>query len=142
MMLRIKVWPAAELAKSVFVIDARVLGHRYVEIDLRSFAGVANLTEYGRELLWSDFHREDPQAWERRGEITSANIEAFTEDKVVLQEWVSHLFKESISELNREWTSARVDPETLQAAAHQRELDRLAMQWDPAVVQLADDPGF
>jgi hypothetical protein len=126
------------LAKQVFVIDGKVLGHRYVDIDLRSFSGVSSLTEYGRELLWSDFHRDDTHAWERRGEITSANIEAFTEDKVVLQEWVSHLFQQSISDLNREWTQA--NPEALQAAAHQAELDRLAMQWHPAVVQLADDP--
>jgi len=149
MMLRIKVWPAAELAKSVFVIDAKVLQHRYVDLDLRSFSGVSLLTEYGRSLLWQDFYKNDPAAWERRGEITTSNIAAFTEDKVVLQEWVSHLFRESISELNREWAQAQaqtVNPAELQAAAHQRELDRLALEWDPAVVQFVDqpdpDPGF
>jgi hypothetical protein len=147
MMLRLKVWPTPELAKQVFIVDGKVLQVRYVDLDLRSFAGVANLTEYGRKLLWEDFFASDPHAWDRRSEITTANIGAWDEDKVVLQEWVSHLFTQSISDLNREWASARVDPAELQARAHQAELDRLAMEWHPEVVQLADpvqadDPGF
>lgn len=139
MMLRIKVWPAAELAKQVFVIDGKVLEYRRVELDLRTFSGVQRLTEYGRSLLWEDFYRSDPHAWERQGEITTSNINAFTEDAIVLNEWVSHLFKESIANLNREWHQA--DPEALEARIAQAEIDHLAMNWDPSVVR-EDDPGF
>ena len=139
MMLRIKVWPASELAKNVFVVDGKVLEYRRVELDLRTFSGVASLTEYGRSLLWDDFYKDDAHSWERVGEIVSSNIAAFTEDKVVLNEWVSHLFKESIANLNREWTEA--DPAALQARIAQAEIDHLAMNWDPSVVR-EDDPGF
>lgn len=141
MILRIKVWPAAELAKTCFVIDAKVVEFRRVEIDLRTFDGVSQLTEYGRSLLWEDFFKSDPHAWERVGEIVSGNIQCWEDDKTVLNEWVSHLFRESISDLNREWTQA-VNPETLQAQAHQAEIDKLALDWDPSVVRLADDPRF
>ena len=139
MMLRIKVWPSPELAKNVFVVDGRVLEYRRVELDLRICSAVQRLTEYGRSLLWDDFKGSDPHAWERQAEITTSNIAAFTEDNAVLSEWVSHLFRESIANLNREWTAA--DPEALQARIAQAEIDHLAMNWDPSVVR-EDDPGF
>ena len=147
MMLRLKIWPSPELSKGVFVVDGKVLEFRTTEIDLRTFAGVTKLTEYGRSLLWDDFHAVDPLAWDRRADLTTANIEAFSDDTVALNEWVSQLFRESIANLNREWTQAINPAAELQAQAHQREIDRLALEWDPAVVQFiepaqADDPGF
>ena len=139
MMLRIKVWPASELARQVFVVDGSVLEYRRVELDLRICSAVQRLTEYGRSLLWVDFHKSDPHAWERVGEIVSANIQCWSEDNAVLNEWVNHLFKQAVENLNREWTAA--DPKAIQAAQDQAEIDRLAMNHDPSVVR-EDDPGF
>ena len=132
MMLRIKVRPAPELAKTVFVADSRVLEYRRVEIDLRSFSALSNLTDYGRDLLWEDFYRSDSHAWERVGEITTSNFQAFSEDAVVLSEWVNHLFKAACDNLNSEWRAVAAQAE--EGARQQREIDLSILQ--------GEDPPF
>jgi hypothetical protein len=103
MILRLKVWPTAELAKASFVSDGKVLQVRYADLDLRTFAPISQLTGYARELLWDDFFKNDPETYSKVGEITTDNIEAFSEDRVALNEWINHLFKASLSKLNNEW---------------------------------------
>ena len=116
MMLRLKIWPSQELAKQVFVTDSKVIEFRRVEIDLRTFPAVAQLTDFARSLLWDDFFKNDSHAWERQGEIETSNIALFTEDKAVLHEWINELFKQKLESLNNEWqaqannTPAEDDP--------------------------------
>jgi len=103
MMLRIKIWPSQKLAKEVFVTDSKVIEFRRAEIDLRTFPAVSQLTDYSRSLLWEDFFRNDAHAWERQGEIETSNIGCWSEDKIVLSEWINHLFKQKLADLNNEW---------------------------------------
>ena len=106
MILRIKVWPTPELAKTTFVSNGSVLEHRTATLDLRSFPAVANLTSFARTLLWDDFFSVDPDAYSKVVSLTTGNIASFSEDKVALSEWINHLFKQKLESLNNEWAQA------------------------------------
>jgi hypothetical protein len=110
MLLRLKVWPSHELAKTTFTVDSKVIEFRRAEIDLRTFPAVSSLTAYSRSLLWDDFFRNDSHAYDRVGEITTSNVACWSEDSAVLHEWINHLFKEALSRLNNEWAQSNNTP--------------------------------